>query len=219
HPDSVCIPNHEVYNVWCTLFTRTLLGAGFAERADVNARGSLLAELWEGKTTILSSFINEAFGTLTNHGKYKEKEYGNIVATVLTAASCLGALSPPDQTSTHTSHAITTRENHTGDGQCDHLMRLFSTDNQPNQFGVLIEFKLIPKNKRANTGLHETLAKKALDQIIEKRYPACLSGCTERLDIGIAIGSNVLHILTQLYKLDAATRKWIPVDFLTSSAS
>ncbi|KAJ1661425.1 hypothetical protein EV178_006606 [Coemansia sp. RSA 1646] len=85
-------------------------------------------------------------------------------------------------------------------------MRLFSTDNQPNQFGVLIEFKLIPKNKRANTGLHETLAKKALDQIIEKRYPACLSGCTERLDIGIAIGSNVLHILTQLYKLDAATR-------------
>ncbi|KAJ1666231.1 hypothetical protein EV178_002472 [Coemansia sp. RSA 1646] len=219
HPDSVCIPNHEVYNVWCTLFTRTLLGAGFAERADVNARGSLLAELWEGKTTILSSFINEAFGTLTNHGKYKEKEYGNIVATVLTAASCLGALSPPDQTSTHTSHAITTRENHTGDGQCDHLMRLFSTDNQPNQFGVLIEFKLIPKDKRANTGLHEILAKKALDQIIEKRYPTCLSGCTERLDIGIAIGSNVLHILTQLYKLDAATRKWIPVGFLTSSAN
>ncbi|KAJ1768675.1 hypothetical protein LPJ74_004688 [Coemansia sp. RSA 1843] len=218
HPDSVCIPNHEVYNVWCTLFTRALLGAGFAERADVNARGSLLVELWEGKTAILSSFISEAFGTLTNHGKYK-KEYANIVATVLTAASCLGALSHPDQASSHTSHAVTTRENHTGDGQCDHVMRLFSTDNQPNQFGVLIEFKLVPKNKRANTGLHETLAKKALDQIIEKRYPACLSGCTERLDIGIAIGSSVLRLLTQLYKLDAATRKWIPVECLTSSAS
>ncbi|KAJ2093376.1 hypothetical protein IW138_000226 [Coemansia sp. RSA 986] len=219
HPDSVCIPNHEVYNVWCTLFTRALLGAGFAERADVNARGSLLVELWEGKTAILSSFISEAFGTLTNHGKYKEKEYANIVATVLTAASCLGALSHPDQASSHTSHAVTTRENHTGDGQCDHVMRLYSTDNKPNQFGVLIEFKLIPKDKRANTGLHETLAKKALEQIIEKRYPACLSGCTERLDIGIAIGSNVVHILTQLYKLDAATRKWIPVECLTSSAS
>ncbi|KAJ2561280.1 hypothetical protein IW140_006591, partial [Coemansia sp. RSA 1813] len=168
HPDSVCIPNHEVYNVWCTLFTRALLGAEFAERADVNARGSLLAELWEGKTAILSSFIQEAFGTLTNHGKYKEKEYANIVATVLTAASCLGALSPPGQASSHTSHSVTTRENHTGDGQCDHVMRLYSTDNKPTQFGVLIEFKLIPKDKRANTGLHETLAKKALDQIIEK---------------------------------------------------
>ncbi|KAJ1763559.1 hypothetical protein LPJ74_006789, partial [Coemansia sp. RSA 1843] len=115
--------------------------------AGINARGSLLAELWEGKTAILSSFIQEAFGTLTNHGKYKEKEYANIVATVLTAASCLGALSPPDQASSHTSHAVTTRENHTGDGQCDHLMRLYSTDNKPNQFGVLIKFKLIPKNK------------------------------------------------------------------------
>ncbi|KAJ1768158.1 hypothetical protein LPJ74_004998 [Coemansia sp. RSA 1843] len=219
HPDSVCIPNHEVYNVWCTLFTRTLLGTGFVERTDVNARGSLLAELWEGKTAILSSFIQEAFGTLTNHGKYKEKEYANIVATVLTAASCLGALSPPGQASSHTSHSVTTRENHTGDGQCDHVMRLYSTDNKPTQFGVLIEFKLIPMDKRANTGLHETLAKKALDQIIAKRYPACLSGCTERLDIGIAIGSNVLHVLTQLYKLDAATRKWIPVECLTSSAS
>ncbi|KAJ2213603.1 hypothetical protein EV179_003718 [Coemansia sp. RSA 487] len=219
HPDSVCIPNHEVYNVWCTLFTRTLLGTGFTERSDVNARGSLLVELWEGKTTILSSFINEAFGTLTNHAKYKEKHYANIVAAVLAAASCLGALSHPDQASSHTSHAVTTRENHTGDGRCDHLMRLYSTNNQPNQFGVLIEFKLIPQEKRDNIKHHEVLAKEALDQIIEKKYPACLSGCTERLDIGIAIGSNVVHILTQLHKLDAATKKWIPVECLTSSAS
>ncbi|KAJ1663465.1 hypothetical protein IW140_001188 [Coemansia sp. RSA 1813] len=219
HPDSVCIPNHEVYNVWCTLFTRTLLGTGFVERTDVNARGSLLVELWEGKTAILSSFIMEAFGTLTNHAKYKEKHYANIVATVLTAASCLGALLHPDQAYSHVSHAVTTRENYTGDGQCDHLMRLYSTDNKPNQFGVLIEFKLIPREKRDNIRHHEALAKKALDQIIENRYPACLSGCTERVDIGIAIGSNVVHILTQLHKLDAATRKWKPVQLLTKSAN
>ncbi|KAJ2216508.1 hypothetical protein EV179_001303 [Coemansia sp. RSA 487] len=219
HPDSVCIPNHEVYNVWCTLFTRTLLGTGFVERAEVNARGSLLVELWEGKTAILSSFIKEAFGTLTNHAKYKEKHYANIVATVLTAASCLGALSHPDQASSHTSHAVTTRENHTGDGHCDHLMRLYSTDNKPNQFGVLIEFKLIPREKRDNIRHHEALAKKALGQIIENRYPACLSRCTERVDIGIAIGSNVVHILTQLHKLDVATKKWKPVELLINSAN
>ncbi|KAJ1666302.1 hypothetical protein IW140_005217 [Coemansia sp. RSA 1813] len=219
HPDSVCIPNHEVYNVWCTLFTRTLLGTGFIKRADTNARGSLLAELWEGKTTILSSFIKEVFGTLTNHAKYKEKHYANIVATVLTAASCLGALSHPDQAYSHVSHAVTTRGNHTGDGQCDHLMRLYSTDNKPNQFGVLIEFKLIPREKRDNIRHHEAPAKEALDQIIEKRCPACLSGSTERVDIEIAIGSNVVHILTQLHKLDAATKKWKPVELLTNSAN
>ncbi|KAJ2855679.1 hypothetical protein GGI22_004051, partial [Coemansia erecta] len=48
----------------------------------------------------------------------------------------------------------------------------------------------------------------ALDQIIKKNYTACVSGCVERIDIGIAVGNDVLCILSKLYKYNDGTCAW-----------
>ncbi|KAJ2058116.1 hypothetical protein GGI17_005241 [Coemansia sp. S146] len=50
---SVCIPNHEVYQVWLQLFARAVLGTELADNSTNNARGALLSELWENKTDLL----------------------------------------------------------------------------------------------------------------------------------------------------------------------
>ncbi|KAJ2858795.1 hypothetical protein GGI22_003228 [Coemansia erecta] len=207
HPDSVCIPNREVYDVWYTLFTRIVFSENTITRTALT-RGSLLVEFWNGKTAGLFSFIKDAISNLAKHRKYKERDYANVIATALTAASCLGAFSYPNQTYPRVSDAVTTRENYTGKGQSDHVMWLYSSNNLPNQFCAVIEYKFIPDEHRANTGHHEHLANKALDQIIENNYAACVSGCVERIDIGIAVGNNVLCIRSKLYKYNNGTCAW-----------
>ncbi|KAJ2386200.1 hypothetical protein GGI23_006546, partial [Coemansia sp. RSA 2559] len=75
-------------------------------------------------------------------------------------------------------------------------------------FCAIIEYKFIPDEHSANTGHHEHLANKALDQIIKKNYAACVSGCVERIDIGIAVGNDVLCIQSKLYKYNNEACTW-----------
>ncbi|KAJ2557850.1 hypothetical protein EV175_001094 [Coemansia sp. RSA 1933] len=217
HPDLVCIPNREVYDVWYTLFTRIVFSDSMRSSTALT-RGSLLVEFWNGETAGLCRFIKDAVSNLAKHRKYKEREYANVIATALTAASCLGAFSHPNQTYSRVSDAVTTRENYTGRGYSDHVMWLYSSNNLPNQFCAVIEYKFIPDEHRDNAGHHEHLANKALDQIIEKNYTACVSGCVERIDIGIAVGNNVLCIRSKLYRYNDETCAWDQVQPSTGRA-
>ncbi|KAJ2718454.1 hypothetical protein GGI07_005752, partial [Coemansia sp. Benny D115] len=79
-------------------------------------------------------------------------------------------------------------------------------------FGVIVEFKLIALDKRENYGHHEELAAQALNQISSKNYDACLIGCLERLDVGMAIRNNVVEARSQLYRRETVDGAWIPVD-------
>ncbi|KAJ1784428.1 hypothetical protein LPJ59_006360 [Coemansia sp. RSA 2399] len=207
HPDSVCIPNREVYDVWFTLFTHIVFSEGMRSGAALN-RGSLLVEFWSGNTTGLLKFIKDAISNLAKHRGYKEREYANAIVVALSAAAGLGAFSHPNQAYSRVSDAVTTRENYTGRGHSDHIMWLYTSNNLPNQFCAIIEYKFIPDAQRKNTGHHERLAYKALDQIIDKDYTACVSGCVERIDIGIAVGNNVLCIRSRLYRYNDETSAW-----------
>ncbi|KAJ2394936.1 hypothetical protein GGI23_004496 [Coemansia sp. RSA 2559] len=97
-------------------------------------------------------------------------------------------------------------------------MWLYSSNNLPNQFCAVIEYTFIPDAQRANTEQHEYLANKALDQIIENNYAACVSGCVGRIDIGIAVGNNVLCIRSKMYKHNDETCAWDQVQPSTDRA-
>ncbi|KAJ2137763.1 hypothetical protein J3F82_006062, partial [Coemansia sp. RSA 637] len=148
HSTSVCIPNHEVYQVWLALFARAVMGTEMADNSTNYERGALLSELWQGKTDILCSLAISSHGVLSNHNKFLEKDYANHFANTILAVSRFGMLSHPQQQLVRLAHVVPIRENHSGLGKCDYIMLLYSTDNQPNQLGVVIEFKLITKDKR-----------------------------------------------------------------------
>ncbi|KAJ2717630.1 hypothetical protein GGI07_005953, partial [Coemansia sp. Benny D115] len=152
---SVCIPNHEVYQVWLQLFARAVMGTEMADNSTNYMRGALLKELWNGQTGLLCTLATSSHGVLSNHNKYSEKDYANHVANTLMAVSRFGMLTHPKQSAISISHIVPIRENHTGIGQCDYIMRLFSSQNQANQFGVIVEFKLITLDKRENYKHHE----------------------------------------------------------------
>ncbi|KAJ2559940.1 hypothetical protein EV175_000053 [Coemansia sp. RSA 1933] len=115
-------------------------------------------------------------GVLSNHNEYKEKDYANYVPNTIMAVSRFGVLTHPKQKSVKVSHVIPMRENHAGVGRCDYTMRLYSMNNQPNQFGIIVEFKLIPEANREDVAVHKELAEHALTQIATKNYDSCLLG-------------------------------------------
>ncbi|KAJ2224007.1 hypothetical protein IWW45_008198, partial [Coemansia sp. RSA 485] len=211
---SVCIPNHEVYQVWLQLFARAVMGTEMADNSANYMRGSLLQELLRGQTNLLSTLAISSHGVLSNHNSYKEKDYANHVANTLMAVSRFGMLTHPDQKSVSISHVVPIREGHTGVGRCDYAMRLFGSDNQPNRFGVIIEFKLIENHRREDSAYHGMLAEEGLQQISDKNYESFLLGCLERMDVGMAIGNNVVHTKCQLFRRDCVDSPWYPVDSL-----
>ncbi|KAJ1859119.1 hypothetical protein LPJ73_001824 [Coemansia sp. RSA 2703] len=216
---SVCIPNHEVYQVWLQLFARAVMGSEMADSSANYMRGALLQELFCGSTELLSTLAISSHGVLSNHNTYKEKDYANHVANTLMAVSRFGMLTHPDQRAVSISHVVPIREGHTGIGRCDYAMRLFGSDNQPNRFGVIIEFKLIENHRRDDSRYHERLAAEGLRQISEKNYDSFLLGCLERMDVSMAIGNNVVHSTCQLYRRESVDSPWYPVDSLVDDQS
>ncbi|KAJ2031527.1 hypothetical protein IWW57_000671 [Coemansia sp. S610] len=211
---SVCIPNHEVYQVWLQLFARAVLGTELADNSTNNARGALLTELWQNKTELLCTLATSSHGVLSNHNNYVEKDYANHVANTVMAVSRFGMLTHPKQRTVEVSHVVPTRENHAGNGRCDYAMRLFSSKNQPNQFGVLIEFKLIESSHRKDTAYHKERAEEGLRQIGANNYDACLVGCLERMDVGMAIGNSAVYAVSKVYRRLNAHAKWEEVESL-----
>ncbi|KAJ2796492.1 hypothetical protein H4R20_005513, partial [Coemansia guatemalensis] len=205
---SVCIPNHEVYQVWLHLFARAVLGTEMADNSTNYERGALLKELWRGKTDLLCALATSSHGVLSNHNGYEEKDYANHVANTLMAVSRFGMLTHPRQDSVRMSHVVPIRENHAGTGRCDYVMRLYSSTNMANQFGVVIEFKLIENSRRDDKAYHLKRAEEGLKQIANNNYDACLVGCLERMDVGMAIGNNVVHAVTKLYRRQTVDSPW-----------
>ncbi|KAJ2115539.1 hypothetical protein IW146_002225 [Coemansia sp. RSA 922] len=216
---SVCIPNHEVYQVWLQLFARAVLGTELADNSTNNARGALLSELWKNKTDLLCTLATSSHGVLSNHNNYLENDYANHVANTIMAVSRFGMLTHPKQRTVEISHVVATRENHAGNGRCDYVMRLFSSKNQPNQFGVVIEFKLIENSRRENTAYHRERAEEGLRQIGIKNYDACLVGCLERMDVGMAIGNSAVYAVSRLYKRRTVDDPWTKVETLVDMDS
>ncbi|KAJ2837149.1 hypothetical protein FBU31_001203 [Coemansia sp. 'formosensis'] len=211
---SVCIPNHEVYQVWLQLFARAVLGTELADNSTNNACGALISELWHNKTDLLCTLATSSHGVLSNHNNYLENDYANHVANTIMAVSQFGMLTHPSQRTVEVSHVVLTRESHAGNGRCDYAMRLFSSTNQPNQFGVIIEFKLIENNRREDTAYHWERAEEGLCQIGIKNYDACLVGCLERMDIGMAIGNSAAYAVSKLFRRPNAHARWEEVDSL-----
>ncbi|KAJ2351154.1 hypothetical protein GGH92_001983 [Coemansia sp. RSA 2673] len=211
---SVCIPNHEVYQVWLQLFARAVLGTELADNSTNNARGALLSELWKNKTNLLCTLATSSHGVLSNHNNYLENDYANHFANTIMAVSRFGMLTHPKQRTVEISHVVATRENHAGNGRCDYVMRLFSSKNRPNQFGVVIEFKLIENSRREDTAYHKERAEEGLRQIGIKNYDACLVGCLERMDVGMAIGNSAVYAVSRLFRRPNAHSAWEEVDSL-----
>ncbi|KAJ2493689.1 hypothetical protein IWW37_000320 [Coemansia sp. RSA 2050] len=211
---SVCIPNHEVYQVWLQLFARAVLGTELADNSTNNTRGALLTELWQNRTDLLCTLATSSHGVLSNHNNYIEKDYANHVANTIMAVSRFGMLTHPKQRTVEVSHVVPTRENHAGSGRCDYAMRLFSSKNQPNQFGTVVEFKLIENSRREDTAYHKERAEEGLRQIGTNNYDACLVGCLERIDVGMAIGNSAVYAVSKLYRRPNPHAKWEQVDSL-----
>ncbi|KAJ2160826.1 hypothetical protein GGF46_001956 [Coemansia sp. RSA 552] len=211
---SVCIPNHEVYQVWQELFARAVLGTELTDSSTNLERGALLKELWHGKTDILGVLATSSHAVLSNHNKYNEADYANHVANTIMAVTRFGMLSHPDQETIDISDVVVIRENETGLGKSDYIMRLRSPNNVANQFGVIIEFKVIGAGRRKDTGHHVERATCGLKQIAEKNYDACLAGCRLRLDIGVAIGNNAVYCIPKMHKRKSPDGPWIETDSL-----
>ncbi|KAJ2488196.1 hypothetical protein EV174_000002 [Coemansia sp. RSA 2320] len=211
---SVCIPNHEVYQMWLQLFARAVLGTELADSSTNNARGALLSELWANKTGLLCTLATSSHGVLSNHNNYLEKDYANHFANTAMAVSRFGMLTHPKQRTVEVLHVVAARENHSGNGLCDYTMRLFSSKNRPNQFGVAIEFKLIENDRRADTVYHRERAEEGLRQISIKNHEACLVGCLERMDVGMAIGNSAVYAVLRLYQRRTVDEPWVQVDFI-----
>ncbi|KAJ2846832.1 hypothetical protein IWW36_004160 [Coemansia brasiliensis] len=183
------------------MFDRAVLGCNMADSSINYERGALLKELWRGKTKILKDLAISSHGVLSNHNGFLERDYANHFANTIVAVSRFGMLTHPNQRSVQLSEIVPIRENHTGLGISDYIMRLHSTTNQANQFAAIIEFKLIEKNKRDNQQYHRQRAQEGgLAQISERDYSNCLIGCFERVDVGIAIGNNVVEAASKLYR-------------------
>ncbi|KAJ2750356.1 hypothetical protein GGI19_005150 [Coemansia pectinata] len=196
---SVCIPNHEVYQVWLQLFARAVLGTELADNSTNNARGALLSELWENKTDLLYTLATSSHGVLSNHNNYLENDHANHVANTIMAVSRFGMLTHPKQRTVEVSHVVPTRENHAGTGRCDY-------------FGVVIEFKLIENSRREDTAYHKEHAEEGLRQIGIKNYDACLVGCLECMDVGMAIGNSAVYAVSRLFRRPNAHAAWEEVD-------
>ncbi|KAJ2467977.1 hypothetical protein GGI03_001271, partial [Coemansia sp. RSA 2337] len=165
-------------------------------------------------TDLLCTLATSSHGVLSNHNNYLENDYANHFANTIMAVSRFGMLTHPKQRTVEISHVVATRENHAGNGRCDYAMRLFSSKNRPNQFGVVIEFKLIENSRREDTAYHKERAEEGLRQIGIKNYDACLVGCLERMDVGMAIGNSAVYAVSRLFRRPNAHSAWEEVDSL-----
>ncbi|KAJ1997818.1 hypothetical protein GGI04_005261, partial [Coemansia thaxteri] len=197
---TVCIPNQEVFMVWRDLFGQSVAGENMTTKLKRAPQGKLLIELWHGRTDFLSTLATSSHGVLTNHNKYREKDYANHAANSFLAAAMFGSLTHPDKSVAELSDVVVSRESHAGQGRSDCAMRLYSSQNQPNKFGLIIEFKHIAKTRLQDTDYHERRAVEGLDQITSQQYHSTLAGCLERMDVGMAVGSNVVYAKSRLYK-------------------
>ncbi|KAJ1885493.1 hypothetical protein LPJ66_010091 [Kickxella alabastrina] len=179
--------------------------------------GALLQQLWRGKTGLLCMLATSSHGVLSNHNKYSEKDYANHVANTLMAVLRFGMLTHPKQKSVSISHVVPIRENHTDIGRCDYAMRLYSSNNQTNQFCVIVGFKLISLDRCEEYVQHQELAPEGLGQIVSNNYDACLVGYLERMDVVMAIGNSVVHIKHQLFRRKTVDSAWYPVDTLVEA--
>ncbi|KAJ2116669.1 hypothetical protein IW146_001358 [Coemansia sp. RSA 922] len=71
---TVCIPNHEVYQVWLRMFARAVLGTELADSATKMAHGAFISELWNNKTELLCTLAKSSHGVLSHHNTYAEKD-------------------------------------------------------------------------------------------------------------------------------------------------
>ncbi|KAJ2556771.1 hypothetical protein EV175_001777 [Coemansia sp. RSA 1933] len=129
---SVCIPNHEMYQVWLHLFARVVMGTKMAEKSSNYKRGAMIRELWSGETTLLSNMAISSHGVLSNHNNFVEKDYANHAAKTTIAVSRFGMLTHLQQRSVELSQIVPVCENHAGTGRCDYSMHLYSSKNKPN---------------------------------------------------------------------------------------
>ncbi|KAJ1718272.1 hypothetical protein LPJ53_006596, partial [Coemansia erecta] len=72
----------------------------------IGGRGALLLELFGGKTDLLTTLVKHTHGVLSNHGKYVEKDYANLVANTLMVATHVGLLTHHGQKSVDPSHVV-----------------------------------------------------------------------------------------------------------------
>ncbi|KAJ2743645.1 hypothetical protein GGI20_003592 [Coemansia sp. BCRC 34301] len=182
-----------------------------ADSSTNNARGALLCEMWEDGTDLLCALATSSHGVLTSHNSYHESDYANHVANAIMAVSRFGMLTHPKQRTAEVSHVVPTRESHADIGRCDYVARLYSSANQPNQLGLIIEFKLIEAGRLRDTGYHRERAEAGLQQDGANNHSSCLVGCLERMDAGMAIGDNAVSVVSQLYKRQAVDAPWMPV--------
>ncbi|KAJ2555909.1 hypothetical protein EV175_002160 [Coemansia sp. RSA 1933] len=211
-PSTVRIPNREVYREWVRLYARSVLGPENAAMCLNYEQGRMLREFWRGRTDYLREVSLMPLSSLRNHNRFREREFADHVSGAIAVARYYGALTPPSQATVDLAQAPIVREPEVGTGKSDIVMRLYSTNNVPNHLGVIIECKWIPDKDRDNEAAHRALAKNALSQIVRNRYYACLDGCLERLDIGLAICDMVAEIEVRRYKRTAGTGAWRRVE-------
>ncbi|KAJ2323549.1 hypothetical protein GGI00_005591, partial [Coemansia sp. RSA 2681] len=222
--NTVCIPNREVFTVWRELFGHATVGENTTSQLRTVRRGILLEELWAGKTDLLHELIRSSHSALTGHNHFKERDYADHASSLLLAAAAFGALTYPDSYAVSMADVTLTREAPAGSGRCDCLLRLYSTRGKANEFGVIIEFKLIPMGMRddikRNLGGDASdediniafnrrcteFATSGLNQITDKDYATVLNaGCLERMHIGMSIGNNAVCTATKLFRRQNAS--------------
>ncbi|KAJ2034436.1 hypothetical protein H4S03_004975 [Coemansia sp. S3946] len=228
---TICIPNQELFMVWRRLFGCTTTGSTMTTELETGPRGKLLKDLWANDTDFMCSLVKSTHGALANHNAFKEKEYADHASAAFRVAVVFGALTHPNQPTIGDINLVMSRESHVGRGRCDCLMRLYSTANRPNEFGVLVEYKLIPRSLRATVvrdlarqgiiddedAIEDEVARRAkaiaetgLSQIATTEYATGLAGCLERMDVCLAINNDVVYAASQLFKRSSsdARSRW-----------
>ncbi|KAJ2464511.1 hypothetical protein GGI03_003186, partial [Coemansia sp. RSA 2337] len=239
---TICIPNQELFMVWRRLFGCTTTGSTMTTELETGPRGKLLKDLWANDTDFMCSLVKSTHGALANHNAFKEKEYADHASAAFRVAVVFGALTHPNQPTIGDINLVMSRESHVGRGRCDCLMRLYSTANRPNEFGVLVEYKLIPRSLRATVvrdlarqgiiddedAIEDEVARRAkaiaetgLSQIATTEYATGLAGCLERMDVCLAINNDVVYAASQLFKRSSsdARSRWKRVDNLMTNIS
>ncbi|KAJ2818976.1 hypothetical protein GGI24_004932 [Coemansia furcata] len=232
---TVCIPNQELFMVWRKMFGRIATGPEMTNELENCPKGKLLEDLWANDTDFLCSLVKSSHSALANHNDFKEREYADHASAAFHVAAVFGALTPSSQPNVRISDLVMSRESHVGRGKCDCLMRLYSTTNRPNGFGVLVEYKTIPHNLRATVTQdlargpnanddgaieeevvrrQKEIAEKGLLQITTASYATGLAGCLERMDVCLAINNDTVYAVSQLYKRSNIGVEWRKVDSL-----
>ncbi|KAJ2060395.1 hypothetical protein GGI17_003768 [Coemansia sp. S146] len=236
---TVCIPNQELFTVWRQLFGRATTGSTMTTELELGPKGKLLEGLWTNDTDFLCSLVRPSHSALANHNKLREKEYADHASATFHVAAVFGALTHPDQPTVGIADLAMSREPHVGRGKCDCLMCLYSTANRPNEFGVLVEYKLIPCSLRATavrdlarqgitddddaieielTRRVKVIAEDGLNQIAAADYATGLAGCLERMDVCLAINNNAVYAASRLFKRSSLSARWREVNSLKADS-